>query len=192
VAERGRPAAGQEDYKLYIGGASRARDRAGRMRPRQNVARASRKDVRDAVGSPRRHSRMGAMTAYTGVKCCTGADMLEARTREFAELTGRSRGARAVDRFVWYAGGPTSSRRCGLGDPVAGPYFQLHRARADRRRRQWLVPDEPHARTRLPARAGAVRGQRRGGVASNRGRSPAIGSPRCSQRRDVPGGVVIS
>src|SRR4029453_6480894 len=97
----------KKTYKLYIGGAF-PRSESGRTYEAegQNVARASRKDVRDAVRIARAaQPKWAGMTAYNrGQVLYRVAEMLEARTREFAELTGNEAEVHAaVDRFVWYA-----------------------------------------------------------------------------------------
>ena len=108
MAERSSRLAVKKTYKLYIGGAF-PRSESGRTYEAegQNVARASRKDVRDAVRIARAaQPKWAGMTAYNrGQVLYRVAEMLEARTREFAELTGDEAEVHAaVDRFVWYAG----------------------------------------------------------------------------------------
>jgi acyl-CoA reductase-like NAD-dependent aldehyde dehydrogenase len=55
------------------------------------------------------------------------AEMIEARTAEFAELcSGRSEVERSVDRIVWYAGWTDKlAQVLGGSNPVAGPYFNF-------------------------------------------------------------------
>src|SRR5213078_2715757 len=95
----------------------------------QNVARASKKDVRDAVRAARAaQSKWAGMTAHNrGQVLYRVAEMLEARTREFAELTGDEAEVNAaVDRFVWYAGWADKlAQVLGSANPVAGPYFNF-------------------------------------------------------------------
>src|SRR5438552_94475 len=98
----------KKTYKLYIGGAF-PRSESGRTYEAegQNVARASRKDVRDAVKAARgAQPKWASATAYNrGQVLYRLAEMVEARTSEFAELTtGRDEVERAIDRIVWYAG----------------------------------------------------------------------------------------
>ncbi|HEY8628624.1 MAG TPA: aldehyde dehydrogenase family protein, partial [Gaiellaceae bacterium] len=98
----------KKTYKLFIGGAF-PRSESGRTYEAegQNVALASRKDVRDAVKAARgAYPKWAGMTAYNrGQILYRLAEMVEARTAEFAELaTGRKEVAQAVDRIVWYAG----------------------------------------------------------------------------------------
>src|ERR671939_615024 len=98
----------KKTYKLYIGGAF-PRSESGRTYEAegQNVARASRKDLRDAVRAARAaFAKWSAATAYNrGQVLYRVAEMLEARVPEFAALcTGREEVERAIDRTVWYAG----------------------------------------------------------------------------------------
>src|SRR5690348_18249161 len=68
------------------------------------------------------------MTAYNrGQVLYRVAEMLEARTREFAELAGGEEEVNAaVDRFVWYAGWADKlAQVLGSSNPVAGPYFNF-------------------------------------------------------------------
>ena len=130
MAERGGRLPVKKTYKLYIGGAF-PRSESGRTYEAegQNVARASRKDVRDAVRiAGAAQPKWAAMTAYNrGQVLYRVAEMLEARTREFAELTGNEAEVHAaVDRFVWYAGWADKlAQVLGSANPVAGPYFNF-------------------------------------------------------------------
>ena len=68
------------------------------------------------------------MTAYNrGQVLYRIAEMMEARTAEFAELTtGKDEVARAIDRWVWYAGfADKLAQVLGSTNPVAGPYFNF-------------------------------------------------------------------
>src|SRR5690348_7709282 len=120
----------KKTYKLFIGGAF-PRSASGRTLEAQgqNVARASRKDMRDAVVAARSaQPKWAAATAYNrGQVLYRLAEMVEARTSEFAELcTGRDEVARAIDRVVWYAGWTDKlSQVLGGASPVAGPYFNF-------------------------------------------------------------------
>jgi acyl-CoA reductase-like NAD-dependent aldehyde dehydrogenase len=120
----------RKTYKLYIGGAF-PRSESGRTYEAegQNVARASRKDVRDAVREARAaQPTWAALTAYNrGQVLYRVAEMLEARTPEFAALTGdEAEVNRAVDRIVWYAGWADKlAQVLGSANPVAGPYFNF-------------------------------------------------------------------
>ena len=120
----------KKTYKLFIGGAF-PRSESGRTYEAQgrNVARASRKDVRDAVVAARTaQPKWGGMTAYNrGQVLYRIAEMMEARTAEFAELTtGKDEVGRAVDRWVWYAGfADKLAQVLGSSNPVAGSYFNF-------------------------------------------------------------------
>ncbi len=120
----------KKTYKLFIGGAF-PRSESGRtyLAEGQNVARGSRKDVRDAVRAAREaQPKWAAMTAYNrGQVLYRVAEMLEARTSDFAELcSGRAEVERSVDRVVWYAGWADKlAQVLGGSNPVAGPYFNF-------------------------------------------------------------------
>src|SRR5213080_381260 len=120
----------KKTYKLFIGGAF-PRSESGRTYEAdgQNVARASRKDVRDAVQAARgAQSKWGSATAYNrGQVLYRIAEMMEARVPEFAELcSGKDEVHRAIDRWVWYAGWSDKlAQVLGSSNPVAGPYFNF-------------------------------------------------------------------
>jgi acyl-CoA reductase-like NAD-dependent aldehyde dehydrogenase len=120
----------KKTYKLFIGGAF-PRSESGRTYEAQdqNVARASRKDVRDAVQAARgAQPKWAAATAYNrGQVLYRIAEMMEARVSEFAELcSGKDEVHRAIDRWVWYAGfADKLSQVLGGTNPVAGPYFNF-------------------------------------------------------------------
>jgi acyl-CoA reductase-like NAD-dependent aldehyde dehydrogenase len=120
----------KKTYKLFIGGAF-PRSESGRTYEAegQNVARASRKDVRDAVRAARSaFPKWAGMTAYNrGQVLYRIAEMIEARTSEFGKLsTGLEEVERTVDRIVWYAGWADKlAQVLGSSNPVAGPYFNF-------------------------------------------------------------------
>jgi acyl-CoA reductase-like NAD-dependent aldehyde dehydrogenase len=120
----------RKTYKLFIGGAF-PRSESGRTYEAegQNVALASRKDVRDAVRTARTaFPKWAGMTAYNrGQVLYRLAEMVEARAAEFADLSsGRDEVERAVDRIVWYAGWADKlAQVLGSSNPVAGPYFNF-------------------------------------------------------------------
>ncbi|WP_111718269.1 aldehyde dehydrogenase family protein [Homoserinimonas sp. OAct 916] len=132
-------------YKLYIGGKF-PRSESGRVYELTgadgsfiaNVARASRKDARDAV--------VAARAAVTGWSGATGynrgqvlyriAELLEGRRAQFVDEICRQEGVTAkqageqvdtaIDRWVWYAGWADKYVQvAGNGNPVSGPYFNL-------------------------------------------------------------------
>src|SRR6266516_4028933 len=120
----------KKTYKLFIGGAF-PRSESGRTYEAegQNVARASRKDVRDSVRAARAAlPKWAGMTAYNrGQVLYRLAEMIESRSSEFAELsTGRDEVDLTVDRIVWYAGWADKlAQVLGSSNPVAGPYFNF-------------------------------------------------------------------
>jgi acyl-CoA reductase-like NAD-dependent aldehyde dehydrogenase len=120
----------RKTYKLYIGGEF-PRSESGRTYEAQgaNVARGSRKDVRDAVRAARSaFPKWAGLTAYNrGQVVYRIAEMLEARRAEFAKLsTGAAEVERSIDRLVWYAGWADKlAQVLGSSNPVAGPYFNF-------------------------------------------------------------------
>jgi acyl-CoA reductase-like NAD-dependent aldehyde dehydrogenase len=120
----------KKTYKLYIGGEF-PRSESGRVYDAEgaNVARGSRKDLRDAVRAARAaFPKWAALTAYNrGQVVYRIAEMLESRRSEFVELsTGAKEVDRSIDRLVWYAGWADKlSQVLGSSNPVAGPYFNF-------------------------------------------------------------------
>jgi acyl-CoA reductase-like NAD-dependent aldehyde dehydrogenase len=120
----------RKTYKLFIGGEF-PRSESGRTYEAegQNVARASRKDVRDAVRAARSAApKWAGMTAYNrGQVLYRVAEMMEARRSEFADLcSGVKEVDRSIDRLVWYAGWADKlAQVLGSSNPVAGPYFNF-------------------------------------------------------------------
>jgi acyl-CoA reductase-like NAD-dependent aldehyde dehydrogenase len=120
----------KKTYKLFIGGAF-PRSESGRtyLADGQNVARGSRKDLRDAVRAARgAFPKWAGMTAYNrGQVLYRVAEMMEARRLEFAELcSGKVEVEAAIDRWVWYAGWADKiAQLLGSSNPVAGPYFNF-------------------------------------------------------------------
>ena len=120
----------RKTYKLYIGG-SFPRSESGPTYEAegQNVARASRKDARDAVRAARgAFSGWSGATAYNrGQVLYRLAEMMEARADDLAAVcSGRKEVEAAVDRVVWYAGWADKlAQVLGSSNPVAGPYFNF-------------------------------------------------------------------
>jgi acyl-CoA reductase-like NAD-dependent aldehyde dehydrogenase len=120
----------RKTYKLYLAGEF-PRSESGRTYEAQgaNVARASRKDLRDAVRAARQaFPKWAGMTAYNrGQVLYRIAEMMEARRAEFAELSsGTKEVDRSIDRFVWYAGWADKlAQVLGSSNQVAGPYFNF-------------------------------------------------------------------
>jgi acyl-CoA reductase-like NAD-dependent aldehyde dehydrogenase len=195
VAERGGRLPVKKTYKLYIGGAF-PRSESGRTYEAegQNVARASRKDVRDAVRIARgAQPKWAGMTAYNrGQVLYRVAEMLEARTREFAELTGDEAEVHAaVDRFVWYAGWADKlAQVLGSANPVAGPYFNFT-VPEPTGVVGVLVPDEPPLLALVSRLAPVLVGGNAAVVVASESRPlAAIELAEVLATSDVPGGVV--
>ena len=120
----------RKTYKLYIGGAF-PRSESGRtyLVKGDNVALASRKDVRDAVVAARKaQAKWAGATAYNrGQILYRAAEMLEGRRKEFTALgVPAAEVEAATDRLVWYAGWSDKiAQVVGAANPVAGPFFNL-------------------------------------------------------------------
>jgi acyl-CoA reductase-like NAD-dependent aldehyde dehydrogenase len=120
----------KKTYKLYVGGAF-PRSESGRSYEAEghNVARASRKDLRDAVKAARAaFGKWSGTTAYNrGQVLYRIAEMMEARRESLAKLTGSEAEVDlAVDRWVWYAGWADKlAQVLGASNPVAAPYFNF-------------------------------------------------------------------
>src|SRR4051812_16116719 len=120
----------RKTYKLYIGGAF-PRSESGRTLVVEgaNIARASRKDLRDAVRIARQAGAGWAnATAYNrGQVLYRLAEMMEDRRAPLAATSGGAGEVdRAIDRVVWYAGWADKlAQVVGSANPVAGPYFNF-------------------------------------------------------------------
>jgi acyl-CoA reductase-like NAD-dependent aldehyde dehydrogenase len=120
----------KKTYKLYIGGAF-PRSESGRtyLTEGQNAARASRKDLRDAVRAARAAvSGWAGATAYNrGQVLYRIAETMESRRADLAKhCSGPEEVDRSIDRFVWYAGWADKlAQVIGGTNPVAGPYFNF-------------------------------------------------------------------
>jgi acyl-CoA reductase-like NAD-dependent aldehyde dehydrogenase len=120
----------RKTYKLFIGGAF-PRSESGRTLELEgyNVARASRKDAREAVVAARKaFAGWSGATAYNrGQVLYRLAETMETRAGAFAVASsGRREVARAIDRVVWYAGWADKlAQVIGSANPVAGPYFNF-------------------------------------------------------------------
>ncbi|MGH7737053.1 MAG: aldehyde dehydrogenase family protein [Candidatus Tyrphobacter sp.] len=131
-------------YKLFINGQF-VRSESGRSDPLRagddfaaNIARASRKDARDAVVAARAGQRAWWKSApgTRGLVLYRLAEMMEARRDELTERVAEGTGCStaeagrevtaAIDRAIWYAGwcdkyGALLSTR----NPVGGPHFNF-------------------------------------------------------------------
>jgi acyl-CoA reductase-like NAD-dependent aldehyde dehydrogenase len=120
----------RKTYKLYIGGAF-PRSESGRTYEAegQNVARASRKDARDAVRAARSaFPSWSGLTAYNrGQVLYRLAEMMETRASNLEQMcSGREEVDAAIDRVIWYAGWADKvAQVIGSSNPVAGPYFDF-------------------------------------------------------------------
>jgi acyl-CoA reductase-like NAD-dependent aldehyde dehydrogenase len=135
----------RKTYKLYIGGAF-PRSESGRSyvvrgaddTPLANACRASRKDVRDAVRAARKAFPGWAdKTAMNrGQVLYRVAELMEGRRDQFVaevavaeglrEAKAREIVARAIDRWVWYAGWADKiAQVLGSSNPVAASYFNF-------------------------------------------------------------------
>jgi len=135
----------KKTYKLFIGGKF-PRSESGRVYKVNdhkgeflaNVAKASRKDSRDAVVAARAaQSGWAGATAYNrGQILYRIAEMLEDRREQFVEeiraLTGKTDKQanlevdQAIDSFVWHAGWTDKIESvAGNMNPVAGPFFNI-------------------------------------------------------------------
>jgi acyl-CoA reductase-like NAD-dependent aldehyde dehydrogenase len=136
----------RKTYKLFIGGAF-PRSESARSYPVHDSdgtvvarpARASRKDLRDAVKAARTAVKpWSGATAYNrGQILYRIAEMMEGRSVQFADevqSTGAVRKAKdaerevaaAIDRWVWYAGWSDKVHHvAGTVNPVAGPYYNF-------------------------------------------------------------------
>src|SRR5579872_2773484 len=125
-------------YKLFINGAF-VRSESGRSDPISdgkefvaNIARGSRKDVRDLVVAARAaQSKWWKTTPGTrGLILYRLAEMLEARRAELAEHTLDEREVdAAIDRAVWYAGWCDKyNALLSTRNPVSGPHLNFSTA----------------------------------------------------------------
>jgi acyl-CoA reductase-like NAD-dependent aldehyde dehydrogenase len=185
----------KKTYKLFVGGEF-PRSESGRTYESegQNVARGSRKDVRDAVRAARgAFPKWAGLTAYNrGQVLYRVAEMMEARRAEFADLcSGPKEVERSIDRFVWYAGfADKFAQVLGSSNPVAGPYFNFTLPEP-----QGVVgilaPEEPALAGIVSRLAPAlVGGNAVVAVASESHPLAAIELAEALATADVPGGVV--
>ncbi len=135
----------RKTYKLYVGGEF-PRSESGRSylvaaadgTPLANAVRASRKDLRDAVRAARKAFPGWAdRTAMNrGQILYRVAELMEGRRDQFAAEVVRAEGlradraeaivARAIDRWVWYAGWADKiAQVLGASNPVAADYFNF-------------------------------------------------------------------
>ena len=185
----------KKTYKLYIGGAF-PRSESGRSYEIEgaNVARASKKDLRDAVRAAREaYPKWAGMTAYNrGQVLYRVAEIMEGRRGQFAELAGAEAEAdAAIDCWVWYAGWADKlGQVLGSSNSVAGPYFNF--TVPEPTGVVGLVAPEEPPLTGLVARLAPaiVGGNAAVVIASERRPLAAITLAEVLATSDVPGGVV--
>jgi acyl-CoA reductase-like NAD-dependent aldehyde dehydrogenase len=185
----------KKTYKLFVGGEF-PRSESGRTYEAegQNVARGSRKDVRDAVRAARgAYPKWASATAFNrGQVLYRVAEMMEARRSEFADLcSGPKEVERSIDRWVWYAGfADKLAQVLGSSNPVAGPYFNFT-VPEPQGVVGILAPDEPALAGLVSRIAPAiVGGNAVVAVASETHPLAAIELAEALATADVPGGVV--
>jgi acyl-CoA reductase-like NAD-dependent aldehyde dehydrogenase len=185
----------KKTYKLYIAGEF-PRSESGRtyLAEGQNVARASRKDLRDAVRAARAAvPGWAGATAYNrGQVLYRVAEMIEARHADLAtHCSGRDEVDRSIDRFVWYAGWADKlAQVLGGTNPVAGPYFNFTIPEPTGVV-GILAPDEPALEGLVSRLAPAIVGGNAAViVASEQHPLAAIELAEALATSDLPGGVV--
>jgi acyl-CoA reductase-like NAD-dependent aldehyde dehydrogenase len=135
----------RKTYKLFVGGAF-PRSESGRSylvsaadgTPLVNAARASRKDLRDAVRVARKAfpGWAGKTAMNRGQVLYRVAELMEGRRDQFVDEVAAAEGLReaaaakavdaAIDRWVWYAGWADKiGQVLGSSNPVAAPYFNF-------------------------------------------------------------------
>ncbi|MDX1570599.1 MAG: aldehyde dehydrogenase family protein [Xanthomonadales bacterium] len=132
-------------YKLYIGGKFPRTESGRTLKVRDSdgelvahVCKASRKDLRDAVGAAQAaQPGWAARTAYNrGQVLYRMAEMLEGKAAEFSGLLGATTGSgkksaveeveRAIERLVCFAGWSDKyTQVLGGHNPVAGPFYNF-------------------------------------------------------------------
>jgi acyl-CoA reductase-like NAD-dependent aldehyde dehydrogenase len=200
----------RKTYKLYIGGAF-PRSESGRAyvvrgadgAPLANACRASRKDLREAVRAARKAADGWAdKTAMNrGQVLYRVAELMEGRRDQFVAEVSAAEGvssvrarevvARAIDRWVWYAGWADKiSQVLGSANPVAAPYFNF--TIPEPTGVVGLVAPERSSLLGLVSRLAPplVTGNAAVVIASETRPLPAITLSEVLATSDVPGGVV--
>ena len=185
----------KKTYKLYVGGAF-PRSESGRtyLAEGQNVARASRKDLRDAVRAARAaQAGWAGATAYNrGQVLYRIAETMESRRADLATCcSGVQEVDTSIDRMVWYAGWADKlAQVLGGTNPVAGPYFNFTIPEPTGVV-GILAPDEPALEGLVSRLAPAiVGGNAVVVVASEQHPLVAIELAEALATSDVPGGIV--
>jgi acyl-CoA reductase-like NAD-dependent aldehyde dehydrogenase len=193
--------------KLYVGGEF-PRSESGRSyevaahdgRPLGWAARASRKDLRDAVRAARAaQPEWAGKTAYNRAQILYRvAELMEGRRGQFeSELadTGASDPARGVnasiDRWVWYAGWADKiAQILGGTNPVAGPYFNFTVPEPTQLVGIVAPQDQPLLGLVSRLAPAIVSGNTAVVLASEKQPMPAVTLSEVLATSDVPGGVV--
>jgi acyl-CoA reductase-like NAD-dependent aldehyde dehydrogenase len=185
----------RKTYKLYIGGAF-PRSESGRSYEVEgaNVARASKKDVRDAVRAARGAvPKWSGLTAYNrGQVLYRVAEIMEGRRAQFVDLAeSEAEVDSAIDRWVWYAGWADKlAQVLGSSNPVAGPYFNFTIPEPTGVVGV-VAPEEPALAGLVSRLAPAIVGGNAAVVvASERHPLAAVTLAEALATSDVPGGVV--
>jgi acyl-CoA reductase-like NAD-dependent aldehyde dehydrogenase len=200
----------RKTYKLYVGGQF-PRSESGRSYvvsaadglPVANAVRASRKDLRDAVRAAR-----GAFPGWAdrtamnrGQVLYRVAELMEGRRDQFVAEVAQAEGvrperareivARAIDRWVWYAGWADKiAQVLGSSNPVASDYFNF--TIPEPTGIVGVVAPEPSSLLGLVSRLAPplVAGNSVVVLASETRPLPAITLTEVLATSDVPGGVI--
>jgi len=193
--------------KLFIGGEF-PRSESGRSyeifgedgRVLAWAARASRKDLREAVRAARAaQPGWAAKTAYNrGQILYRVAELMEGRRAQFeAELADAGAADQAwgvnaaIDRWVWYAGWCDKVHQVlGATNPVAGPYFNFTIPEPTGMVGIVAPPDQPLLGLVSRLAPAIVSGNTAVVLASERAPLPAVSLAEVLATSDVPGGVV--
>ncbi len=199
----------RKTYKLYIGGEF-PRSESGRTfvvedakgRFLANLAKASRKDGRDAVVAARKAAPGWAgRTAYNrGQILYRIAEVMEGRREQFIAELQQSEGlavakARtyvdaAIDRWVWYAGWTDKiAQVVGGANPVAAPYFN-HSTPEPSGVIAVVAPQGPLLGLVSVVAPLIATGNTTVVIASERYPLPAVTMAECLATADLPAGVV--
>jgi acyl-CoA reductase-like NAD-dependent aldehyde dehydrogenase len=193
--------------KLFVGGKF-PRSESGRSyevlatdgRPLGWAARASRKDLRDAVVAARAaQPGWAGMTAYNrGQILYRAAELMEGRRAQFVRelvdggAADPERGVDAsIDRWVWYAGWCDKVHQAlGATNPVAGPYFNF--TMPEPTGVVGIVAPEDQPLLGLVSRLAPaiVSGNTVVAIVSEHAPLPAVSLAEVLATSDVPGGVV--
>jgi acyl-CoA reductase-like NAD-dependent aldehyde dehydrogenase len=197
----------RKTHKLYIGG-DFPRSESGRSYPvldndegvAARVARATKKDLRDAVRAARSAlpGWVGATPYNRGQVLYRVAEMMEGRRQQFADELARG-GVRkpeaevetAIDRWIWYAGWSDKIHHVlGSVNPVAAPYFNF--TIPEPTGVVGVIPPEEPPLLALVSRLAPaiVSGNTTVVLAAERWPIPAVTLAEVLDTADVPGGVV--